>query len=299
MFSGAPALPPFTCRKFPHLRPMSLFIASLNSGSNGNCYYVGNGQEAVLVDAGISCRETEKRMANLGLPMENLKAIFVSHEHGDHIMGVPMLAKKYKLPVYISKATLQHSRMELPQELVQPIITTKPMMVGGLRVTAFEKLHDAVDPYSFVVEGNGVRVGVMTDIGKACQQVVHYFRQCHAVFLECNYDSQMLKEGGYPKRLQKRISGDKGHLSNEEALVLLIVARAPFLSLVLLSHLSQQNNSPEVALNEFSILANELTIAVASRYAESPVYHVQASATHRPPTKYLVPFHTGQYSLFD
>ena len=276
---------------------MSLFIASLNSGSNGNCYYVGNGKEAVLVDAGISCRETERRMANLGLSMENVKAIFISHEHTDHINGLPVLAKKYGLPVYISNATLRNSRMVLPSELVRDI-TAEPVAIGALRVTAFEKLHDAADPYSFIIEGNGLKIGVLTDIGKACKQVVHYFRQCHAVFLESNYDEQMLEEGAYSLRLQNRIRGGKGHLSNAQALQLFAMHRAPYLSHLLLSHLSQSNNRPELVLDLFKPFANELTIAVASRYKESPLYHIQHSAENLFLTQSLKTFHAVQYSLF-
>jgi phosphoribosyl 1,2-cyclic phosphodiesterase len=276
---------------------MSLFIASLNSGSNGNCYYAGNGCEAVLVDAGISCRETEKRMARLGLSMEQVKAIFISHEHSDHINGLPVLAKKYRLPVYISAATLRNSGMILPQELVR-YFDTAPVNIGALRITAFEKLHDAADPYSFIIEGSGVKVGVLTDIGKACKQVVHYFRQCHAVFLESNYDEQMLAEGGYPRHLQNRIRGGRGHLSNAQALQLFAGYRAPFMSHLILSHLSQNNNRQELVLDMFSPFANELTIAVASRQNESPVYHVQHKAESLSLNRNLVPFHTVQYSLF-
>ena len=275
---------------------MPLFIASLNSGSNGNCYYVGNGSEAVLIDAGLSCRETEKRMANLGLSMAQVKAIFISHEHGDHISGLPMLVKKYNLPVYISAATLRASRMVLPVGLVRDI-TTAPEAIGELRITAFEKQHDAADPYSFVVEGNGVKIGVLTDIGKVCKQTIHYFRQCHAVFLESNYDEQMLAEGGYPLRLQNRIRGVKGHLSNDEALQLFVGHRSPYLSHLLLSHLSEQNNRPELVLDLFSPFADELTIAVVSRYKESPIYHIQHIGNNSSSNK-LVPFRTVQYSLF-
>jgi phosphoribosyl 1,2-cyclic phosphodiesterase len=277
---------------------MSLFIASLNSGSNGNCYYIGNGSEAVLVDAGISCRETEKRMAKLGLEMEHVKAIFISHEHRDHISGLPVLAKKYRLPVYISEATLRHSGMFLPQELTHHF-RTEPVNIGGLRVTAFEKLHDAADPYSFIIEGNGIKIGVLTDIGKACKQVVHYFRQCHAVFLETNYDEQMLAVGGYPLHLKKRISGGLGHLSNVQALQLFANYRAPFLSHLILSHLSKNNNHPDKALGLFSPYTSELTIAVASRHCESQVYHIQHCADSFSSRKNLLPFHTVQFSLFE
>ena len=277
---------------------MSLFIASLNSGSNGNCYYVGNDTEAVLVDAGISCRETEKRMAKLGLEMERVKAIFISHEHTDHISGLPVLAKKYGLPVYISENTLRNSRMILPEQLVRHF-NTASVNIGALRVTAFEKLHDAADPYSFIIEGNEIKIGVLTDIGEACKQVVHYFKQCHAVFLESNYDEQMLEKGGYPLHLQKRISGGKGHLSNTEALELFVAHRAPYLSHLLLSHLSQQNNRPELVMDLFSPFADKVKIAVASRHQQSPVYHIQHPAESISSNKKLVPYRTVQYSLFE
>ena len=276
---------------------MSLSIASLNSGSNGNCYYIGNGQEAVLVDAGISCRETEKRMAKLGLPMQQVKAVFISHEHGDHISGLTVLAKKYKLPVYISALTLRSSGLDLREELVRHF-SAQTISIGALRITAFDKQHDAADPYSFMIEGSGVKVGVITDIGKACKQVVHYFSQCHAVFLESNYDEQMLEQGPYPLRLQNRIRGGKGHLSNEEALQLFLGHRAPHLSHLILSHLSQSNNTPELVLDLFRPFADQLTIAVASRHEPGPVYHIQPGAEKISVNKKQVPLHTGQYSLF-
>src|ERR1700744_4986878 len=115
---------------------MSLFIASLNSGSNGNCYYIGNEREAILVDAGISCRETEKRMARLGLSMKKVKAIFISHEHSDHISGVAVLSKKYNLPVYITPGTLQNSRLELDRDLVLSFIAYESLQIGGLSISA-------------------------------------------------------------------------------------------------------------------------------------------------------------------
>src|SRR5882757_3468185 len=120
---------------------MPVFIASLNSGSNGNCYYIGNEREAVLVDAGISCRETEKRMKRLGLSMSSVKAIFVSHEHTDHIKGIPVIAKKYQLPVYITSNTLVNGGLELDAQLVVSFQAYTPVTVGELNITAFPKFH--------------------------------------------------------------------------------------------------------------------------------------------------------------
>src|SRR6187401_1470150 len=130
---------------------MQLYITSLNSGSNGNCYYIGNETEAVLVDAGISCRETEKRMQRLGLTMDKVRAIFISHEHSDHIRGVEMLSKKYSLPVFITPKTLLYSRLNLAPHLVREFVAYEPVLLGGLSITAFPKFHDAADPHSFTI----------------------------------------------------------------------------------------------------------------------------------------------------
>ena len=183
---------------------MSLFITSLNSGSNGNCYYVGNEKEAILVDAGISCREIEKRIKRLGLCMQKIKAIFVSHEHTDHIKGICGLLKKYPIPVFITAPTLIACRFNIDKNLVESFQTDKPVQIGELTVTAFKKQHDACDPYSFVVEGSGITVGVFTDIGTPCKNVIKHFKQCHAAFLEANFDEKMLQEGGYPYYLKKK-----------------------------------------------------------------------------------------------
>jgi phosphoribosyl 1,2-cyclic phosphodiesterase len=259
---------------------MSLFVTSLNSGSNGNCYYVGNGSEAVLIDAGISCRETEKRMSNLKLNMQLVKAIFISHEHTDHIRGVATLSKKYNLPVYITQATLKKSHFFLNKESVIHFSATEPISVGSLTITPFAKHHDAIDPYSFIVEGNGVKVGVITDIGKACEQVVHYFKQCHAAFLEANYDEQMLEEGNYPVHLKKRIRGDSGHLSNAQALKLFTNNKPAFMSHLFLSHLSKENNCPDVVYKLFSTHAGKTNVVIASRYNETGVYQINGLASN-------------------
>src|SRR5579872_4039488 len=143
---------------------MSLFITSLNSGSNGNCYYIGNASEAVLIDAGISCRETEKRMRRLGLSMEKVKAIFITHEHIDHIKGVEVLANSHQLPVYITAATLHSGRLRIPTHLVKPFKAYESISVGRLAVTGFPKQHDAVEPHSFIVTGSDITIGVFTDV---------------------------------------------------------------------------------------------------------------------------------------
>jgi phosphoribosyl 1,2-cyclic phosphodiesterase len=197
---------------------MSLFITSLNSGSNGNCYYIGNDDEAVLVDAGLTCRETEKRMVLLGLSMKKVKAIFISHEHTDHIKGLPVIAEKYALPVYITTATSRMGGIQITPKLLYGFKAYEPVQIGAITVTAFPKYHDAADPHSFILTSNGINIGVFTDIGVPCQQVIKYFSQCHAAFLETNYDEDMLENGRYPHFLKNRIRNGNGHLSNKQAL---------------------------------------------------------------------------------
>lgn len=264
-------------------RHMSLFIASLNSGSNGNCYYIGNGHDAVLVDAGISCRETEKRMKQLGLNMRKIRAIFISHEHIDHVKGIPVLSAKYGLPVFITPKTAGNTP-GLESKSLRPFSAGKPVKIGGLTITPFTKKHDAVDPHSFLVGYNGITVGVFTDIGTPCREVVRHFKQCHAAFLETNYDTDMLQNGSYPYLLKKRISGDEGHLSNQQALELYLNHRSPLLSHLLLSHLSKENNSPGLVQELFAAQANGTEIIIASRYEPSAVYEIRPAANldHRP-----------------
>lgn len=277
---------------------MSLFVASLNSGSNGNCYYVGNQDQAVLIDGGISCREIEKRMKRLGLSIKHVKAVFVSHEHGDHIHGISTLARKHRLQIYISPGTLQNGNVRINEDRVITLRSHEPFCFGNLKVTAFPKFHDAFDPHSFMVSSDTVNVGIFTDIGVACENVIRYFSQCHAAFLEANYDEAMLENGGYPRALKIRISSDKGHLSNKQAMQLFITHRPPFMTHLFLSHLSKHNNNPKIVKKMFYPVAGHTQIIVASRDKESKLYHVRNVETHArvnttPPSS---PLH--QLSLF-
>ncbi len=276
---------------------MALFIASLNSGSNGNCYYIGNEHEAVLVDAGISCRETERRMKRLGLSIQKVKAVFISHEHSDHISGLTVLSKKYSLPVYITPATLQGSRLSLQHDLVKSFRAYEPVVIGNISVSAFPKFHDAAHAHSFNITDGDVTVGVFTDIGIACKHLTEHFAKCHAAFLETNYDAEMLEKGRYPFHLKRRIRGGLGHLSNAQALEVFITHRPDFMSHLLLSHLSQDNNRPELVHELFKKHANGTEIIVASRYAETAVYHINGLAVSAQKLVDVQPAQV-QFSLF-
>jgi phosphoribosyl 1,2-cyclic phosphodiesterase len=247
-------------------------ICALASGSNGNCYYVGNKEDAVLIDAGVSCRQVLDRMKQKNLNPSKVKAIFISHEHADHFRGVRVLSKKLDVPVYMTGATLKNSwGPNRPQKVV--LFTPGDVVaVGGFKVHSFLKQHDAAEPCSFRVEHLGVNVGVMTDIGAACENVTTHLSACQALFLESNYDERMLLDGPYPQFLKLRVSSQVGHLSNKQAFELLEQFHHPEIKVVFLSHLSAENNRPDIAAAEFVPLAEKVDVRLTNRYAPSDVF---------------------------
>ncbi|HUC81826.1 MAG TPA: MBL fold metallo-hydrolase, partial [Flavisolibacter sp.] len=268
--------------KMKFLCRMPVEVCSIASGSNGNCYYVGNENEAILVDAGVSCKEIELRMKRAGLSLQKVKAVFVSHEHTDHISGLPVLAKKHQLPIFISTGTLKGSRLWFDKSLLNHFAADEEIIIGDLCIQPFRKLHDAADPYSFTISCNQVKIGVITDIGRACNNVVHHFSQCHAVFLESNYDEQMLEKGRYPFVLKNRIRNGYGHISNKQALELFQKHRSPSLTHLFLSHLSYNNNCPQLVEDLFAPHAGGVKVIVTSRKNESEVHTVAALSKLQP-----------------
>lgn len=249
---------------------------SLNSGSNANCYYVGNASDAVLVDAGLSARETLKRLQERSLDVQTIRAILISHEHTDHIKGLPVLAKQLNIPVYASAKTMRYLALaDYPQ--LRTLHDAQPLSLGELQIMPFQKFHDAVEPMSFVISCDGLHVGVFTDLGRACANLVHYFKQCHAAFLEANYDEEWLEKGPYPLHLKKRIRGGEGHLSNKEALALFETHRPQQLTHLWLSHLSQTNNHPDRVMEIFQPFQEQLHVSVASRHESSAVFQLAST----------------------
>ncbi len=252
---------------------MSLFITSLSSGSAGNCYYVGNHTDAVLIDVGISCMEVEKRMGIRGLSIQTIRAIFVSHEHFDHVKGLSSFANKYRIPVYLSEKTAK-SGPRLIRHLSSHFSPREEITISGLVVTPFSKFHDAVDPYSFTVGYKGITVGVFTDIGLVCPELIHHFQKCNAAFLESNYDEQMLESGSYCLKLKDRIRGGQGHLSNSQALELFTAHRPAAMTHLILSHLSQENNDPLLVQQLFAEKAINTQIIIAKQQEPTPVFAI-------------------------
>jgi phosphoribosyl 1,2-cyclic phosphodiesterase len=220
-------------------------------------------------------------------------------KHAQGKRGLTVLAKKYQLPVYITAATMQYGRLFLDEHLVKPFSGYQPVHIGDLCITAFPKFHDAAEPHSFTVSCNHVKVGVFTDIGAPCQHLIRHFKDCHAAFLEANYDEQMLAQGSYPYHLKRRITGGRGHLSNTQALELFKQHRPGYMSHLLLAHLSKDNNCPTLAREMFVPHAGSTEIIVASRYTETPVYTIKAGNQASIEVKNYYPAaQTLQFSLF-
>jgi len=171
-----------------------IYFTAIASGSNGNCYYVGNDHDAVLIDAGISRKQVVRRMENLGLDIANVRAIIVTHEHGDHVRGIPVLSKIYKIPVYITVKTLESLAFDIEPDLVRIIEQDGTTAVGELLITSFSKQHDASEPLSVSVSYRGKTISILTDIGFPCENVVHSVINSDVIFLETNYDEQLLEE---------------------------------------------------------------------------------------------------------
>ena len=246
-------------------------ICAIASGSNGNCYYVGNENEAILIDAGISRKQILLRMQERGLDPAKVKGVFISHEHADHIRGVKVLSKVLDIPVYMTCGTFEQLWNPYRPGKYGIFKPGEALQVGEMTIYPFLKKHDAANPCSFRVEVEGKSIGVMTDIGEACDNVKQHLNACYAVFLESNYDLTMLENGAYPYSLKQRVKSDVGHLSNEQACDLVASYAGEYLEYVLLSHLSGDNNTPAKAMEAFASLQNQYQIMLTSRNEPSEI----------------------------
>ena len=226
-----------------------LTVCVLASGSKGNAIYVSDGETAVLVDAGLSGVEIQRRMAVADLSPDSLSAIVVSHEHGDHIRGVGVLSRRYGLPVYISPHTHQASGAQLGKlHAIRHFEIGRSFSINALTLHPFATSHDAEDPAGFTIARNGRKVGIATDLGIATGMVKQHLRECALLVLEANHDPAMLINGPYPWPLKQRIKSRSGHLSNEDSGGLLAELKHDGLCHVVLAHLSETNNTPAKAL---------------------------------------------------
>jgi len=233
-----------------------LRFASLGSGSKGNGTLVEAGDTCVLLDCGFTLKDTERRLARLGKTPADIDAILVTHEHSDHIKGVPAFANKYQTTVYASYGTGNYgarrgdSAKSLNQQsYFQAIQLNQNFSIGSLNISPVAVPHDAREPCQYVIAKGEKSFGLLTDLGSITPLVLAHYKQCDALFLECNHDVQMLADGPYPYSLKRRVGGDWGHLSNVQAAELLCGVENERLQHVVMAHLSEQNNTPELAFS--------------------------------------------------
>jgi phosphoribosyl 1,2-cyclic phosphodiesterase len=215
-------------------------FASLGSGSRGNGTLVELGGELILVDCGFTLKQSQRRLARLGVAPGDLSAILVTHEHSDHVRGVAALAHRYAIPVFASFGTLKATHL-----IGHAFDSHQPFQIGQVTVNPVIVPHDAREPTQFTFEHAGVRVGVVSDLGHVTPYVCEQFAGCHGLFMESNYDPAMLLHGRYPEPVKRRIAGNLGHLSNEQAAGFLATVCHDALQVVV-GHVSEQNNHPEL-----------------------------------------------------
>lgn len=249
---------------------------SLQSGSNGNCIYIESGNKRLLFDAGISCVEADRRLAVFGRSMHDVDALIISHDHGDHVRHAGVYQRKYGLPVYVTKKTFGCAlkRYDLGKmDNVRYFSTGEEIRFDEVAVQSFPSPHDGVDGSVFIVSSSGKQIGIFTDIGFVSDDMYQTVVTLDGLFIESNYDPEMLRNGHYPAFLKQRIRGPYGHLSNRESAELL--REAHNLKWACLAHLSNNNNNPSLALKTHrEIVPGELRLYVASRHEATGILSV-------------------------
>lgn len=260
-------------------------MVSIASGSSGNCIYVGSDNTHILVDAGISNKRIEQGLNDIGVKGSELNAVFITHEHSDHIKGLGVLARKHGIPVFGTKETLDEiSDMkylgDYPKELLHPVSPDVDFTLGEMKVKPFRIDHDAANPVAYRIQCEHKSVAVATDMGHYDQYIIDHLQGLDAILLESNHDVRMLETGPYPYYLKRRILSDHGHLSNDNAGRLLNCILHDNLKHILLGHLSKENNYEELAYETVKLeidqgdhgyKASDFSIAVAKREQMSEI----------------------------
>lgn len=216
-------------------------FASLGSGSRGNATIIEQRDTCLLLDCGFSLKETSRRLARLGKTPEDIDAILITHEHGDHVRGAPMFAKKYGTELWMTEGTFRSYRQF--EGCVPKLINRGASFeIKGIEVRPVAVPHDAAEPCQFLVSNGDINFGVLTDLGSIPPSVVEHFIRCDALLLECNHDLEMLQTGSYPPSLIRRVGGDLGHLNNQQSAAFLASIDHSWLQHVVIAHVSEKNN---------------------------------------------------------
>lgn len=227
-------------------------LCSIASGSSGNCIYVGNQNTNLLIDAGISGKRIAGGLSQIDVNPEKIDALFVTHEHSDHVSGLGVMARRYHIPIYATNETIQSilsmpSLGKIPGELFHSVEPDHSFEINDIVVQPFSISHDAVNPVCYTFCSDGHKIGVATDLGKFDDYIIEHLEGSEALLLEANHDVNMLQAGSYPYYLKRRILSDRGHLSNDNSGHLICRLMGEKLKHIFLGHLSKENNYPELA----------------------------------------------------
>lgn len=227
-------------------------LCSIASGSSGNCIYVGTETTHLLIDTGVSAKRIEEGLCSIGVEPDELSGILITHEHSDHVQGLRVFTKKHPVSVYATERTLDSVRLErtaagTKEDYIETVEYGKAFPIGDVTVHPFEISHDAARPVSYAFCCAGQKIGVATDLGKYDDTTVECLKGAEILYLEANHDLNMLMVGSYPYVLKQRVSGERGHLSNDAAAELIVKLLHKGLRYVILGHLSKENNYPELA----------------------------------------------------
>lgn len=225
-----------------------MLFSVLGSGSSGNSIYIESGKTGILIDAGFSGREIETRLKSIGRDLSNVRAVCITHEHNDHIQGVGVLSRRCKIPTFGNGGTFSAGEKRLGKLFAQKEFETGDLLsIDDLQVRSFCISHDTADPVGYVVSDGKRSIGYCTDTGKVSHLIGRRLAKCNGLILEFNHDLQMLKNGVYPLPLQQRVRSSRGHLCNEDAAEFLAGLIGDHLRVAVLAHLSENNNTPELA----------------------------------------------------
>ena len=247
---------------------MRLTLCRLFSGSSGNCIYVSCGDVRLLVDAGMSAARIEAHLREIGVDIREIDAILVTHEHVDHVRGLGVLSRKYGLPIYANEGTwngILQKENGSPLRCMHTFFTGEDFFIGGVCVHPFPIPHDANEPVGYSFACQGLRCAVATDLGHISESWMEPVTGCQALVLEANHDVEMVERGPYPMKLKRRILGKNGHLNNADCAKALLELVRGGTQAVFLSHLSADNNLPELAYSTVCDLLNEAGCAVGEQ----------------------------------
>ena len=264
---------------------MKVRFISLASGSSGNCYYIGTEKYGILIDAGIAVRTIKKGLKEAGINMEMIRAVFVTHDHADHIKAVGGLGEKLNIPIYTTARIHEginksYCMTEKLHSSVRYLEKQQPMQLEDFRIESFEVPHDGTDNVGYCIEIDGKVFSFLTDLGEITPTAAQYICKANYLILEANYDDEMLRYGNYPQFLKERVAGPIGHLSNQEAAEFLATHYTLDLKNIWLCHLSRDNNHPELAYKTVDIrlfeegirVGKDVSLVALKRTTPSDVY---------------------------